>query len=285
MTRYGTRALPWQYPWPSPCVVHLCYNLQPQLYTQDKRRTGRPIASTKNGVSRAQSGLRHYLTCTSSISLLPRHPSTHMQTTLHSYNSIEIGRRSSWLAQHCRTTLPRFPLGWNWTDNSPSNSTLTHYVAKWRQEITFYVVLLVYSGELTHVLRVRTGALALVYSAAEYAAPAWCRNTHVKKKLDVTLNDTLRIVNGCRRPTPVKYIPVLLGIAPPALRREHHTSTLIKKALLNTTHLLHARIATAQNLNRQRLRSRRPFSRQAASLTNSNFNLMEQWKHDWQETT
>ena len=38
---------------------------------------------------------------------------------------------------------------------------------------------------------------------------------------------------------------------------------LIKKALLNTSHLLHVRIATAQNLSRQRLRSRRPFNRQA----------------------
>ena len=47
MTRYGTRALPWSYPWPSPCAVHLYYHLQPQLYTQDKRRTGRPIASTQ----------------------------------------------------------------------------------------------------------------------------------------------------------------------------------------------------------------------------------------------
>ena len=132
------------------------------------------------GSPRAQSWLRHYLTSTSAISFLPRHPSTHMQATLHSCTSIEIGRRSSWMAQHCRTTLPRFPLGWNWTDNSPSNSTLRHYVAKWRQGITFYVVLLVRSGELTHVLRLRTGALALVYSAAEYAAPAWCRSTHVK---------------------------------------------------------------------------------------------------------
>ena len=119
-------------------------------------------------------------TSTSAISFLPRHPSTHMQATLHSCTSIEIERRSSWMAQHCRTTLPRFPLGWNWTDNSLSNSTLRHYVAKWRQGITFYVVLLVRSGELTHVLRLRTGALALVYSAAEYAAPAWCRSTHVK---------------------------------------------------------------------------------------------------------
>lgn len=91
----------------------------------------------------------------------------------------------------------------------------------------------------------------------------------------------MRIVNGCLRPTPVKYLPVLLGIAPPALRREHHTAMLVKKALLDTSHLLNARITTAQNLGRQRLRSRQPFSRHAKS----NFNLMEQWKHDWQETT
>ena len=83
----------------------------------------------------------------------------------------------------------------------------------------------------------------------------------------------------------MKYLPVLSGIAPPALRREHHTATLVKKALLDTSHLLHARITTAQNLGRQRLRSRRPFSRHAKSLATSNFNLMEQWKHDWQETT
>ena len=76
-----------------------------------------------------------------------------------------------------------------------------------------------------------------------------------KEQLDVTLNDTMRIVNGYLRPTLLTYLPVLSGIAPPALRREHHTSMLIKKALLNTSHhLLHARIATAQNLSRQRLR-------------------------------
>ena len=41
-------------------------------------------------------------------------------------------------------------------------------------------------GAYTSTLR--TGALALVYSAAEYASPVWCRSTHTKK-LDVALND------------------------------------------------------------------------------------------------
>ena len=59
----------------------------------------------------------------------------------------------------------------------------------------------------------RTGALALVYSAAEYAAPLWCRSSHTKK-LDTTLNDTLRIITGCLKPTPSEFLPVLSGIAP-----------------------------------------------------------------------
>ena len=105
------------------------------------------------------------------------------------------------------------------------------------------------------------------------------------KKLDATLNDTMRLINGCLRPTPVNFLPVLSGIAPPALRREHHTAMLVQKALTDTSHLLHARTTSARNLGRQRLRSRRPFSRHAKSLATSNFNLMEQWQHDWQEST
>ena len=120
----------------------------------------------------------------------------------------------------------------------------------------------------------------LLYSAAEYAVPAWCRISHVKN-LDVTLNDTMRIVNVCLRPTPVKYIPVLSGIAPPTLRRENYMATLVKKALPDTSHLLHVCVIRAQNLGRQRLNSRRPFSRHAKSLAPSNFILMEEWQHDW----
>ena len=36
----------------------------------------------------------------------------------------------------------------------------------------------------------RTGALALIYSAAEYASPVWCRSTHTKK-LGVALHDSM----------------------------------------------------------------------------------------------
>ena len=83
----------------------------------------------------------------------------------------------------------------------------------------------------------------------------------------------------------MKYLPVLSGIAPPSLRREHHTAMLVKKAIPDTFHLLHVRVSRAQNLGRQRLRSRRPFSRHAGSLAASDFHLMEKWQNDWQGTT
>ena len=84
----------------------------------------------------------------------------------------------------------------------------------------------------------RTGALALVYSAAEYAAPAWCRSVHTRK-LDTTLNETLRIITGCLRPTPSEFLPVLAGVAPAALRREHLTHSLVNKASMDPNHTLH----------------------------------------------
>ena len=64
-----------------------------------------------------------------------------------------------------------------------------------------------------------TGAPVLVYSAAEYASPAWCRSTHTRK-LDVALNDTMRIITGFMRPTETMFLSVLAGITPPDIRRE-----------------------------------------------------------------
>ena len=84
----------------------------------------------------------------------------------------------------------------------------------------------------------RTSALALVYSAAEYASPAWCRSSHAKK-LDTALNDTMRLITGCLRPTPTAFLPVLSGIAPAPLRRELHTHRLVTKASSNPNNLLH----------------------------------------------
>ena len=46
----------------------------------------------------------------------------------------------------------------------------------------------------------RSSALALCYSAAEYACPVWERSTRAKK-LNATRNETCRMVKGCLKPT------------------------------------------------------------------------------------
>ena len=66
---------------------------------------------------------------------------------------------------------------------------------------------------------IRTTALALSYSAAEYACPVWARSPHASK-LDPELSDAYRSITGCLRPTNVKELYLLAGIAPPDIRRD-----------------------------------------------------------------
>ena len=132
-------------------------------------------------------------------------------------------------------------------------------------------------GAYTSTLR--TGALALVYSAAEYASPVWSRSAHTGK-LDVGLYDSMRIITGCMRPTETTFLPVLAGIVPPDIRRESQVARLTKMAMDNPSHLLHDRVSVAvtyANEHEQRLKSRRPFSRHAAHLVANNYDPPKAW--------
>ena len=121
--------------------------------------------------------------------------------------------------------------------------------------------------------------------AAECAAAARCRSNHIKK-LDVALSDTLRIIScGCVKPTRKELLPVLSGIPPAHLRREHSSFKLALQAQLNTNHPLHTLVHSAQFLGTQRLHSRRPFRRNALALVNSGFNLLESWRAAWESAT
>ena len=71
-------------------------------------------------------------------------------------------------------------------------------------------------GARTNTLR--TSALALCYSVAEYCAPVWAQSAHVHR-LDVQLNHTMRLISGTLRPTEIPWLPVLSNIAPPDIRR------------------------------------------------------------------
>ena len=99
----------------------------------------------------------------------------------------------------------------------------------------------------------RTAALSLVYSTAEYCAPVWCRSAHTQL-IDSVLNDVLRIVTGCLRPTPTDYLPILAVIQPAELRRRGATLSLANRAALNPDHILHEQLVGKQNAHQGRLK-------------------------------
>ena len=67
----------------------------------------------------------------------------------------------------------------------------------------------------------RTTALAMSYSVAEYACPVWLDSAH-SKTIDIALNETCRKVTGCIRSTPINALYNFAGIAPPFIRRKSH---------------------------------------------------------------
>ena len=104
----------------------------------------------------------------------------------------------------------------------------------------------------------RTAALSLVYSTAEYCAPVWCCSAHTHL-IDSVLNDALRIVTGCLRLTPTDYLPVLAGIQPAELCRLGATLSLAYCGSLDLDHILYELLAGSPDGHRERLKSIRPF--------------------------
>lgn len=134
-------------------------------------------------------------------------------------------------------------------------------------------------GATADVLRI--SALALVYSVAEYCAPVWLNSAHTQK-IDVQLNQTMRIITGTIKTTPLRWLPILSNIAPPGLRR---TAALVRE---------HRKIAANERLpihqdipyigqERQRLKSRRPPIRTARE-TDDEFEINRDWTERWTPT-
>ena len=105
--------------------------------------------------------------------------------------------------------------------------------------------------------------MSLVYSAAEYCAPVWCRSAHTRL-IDSVLNDALRIVTGCLRPTPTDHL-VLSGIQSAELRRLRNT-LLGLPWISGPRSILHGLLNGSSDTGQVRLRSRRPFVPGARNL-------------------
>ncbi|KAG4065142.1 hypothetical protein HA402_007539 [Bradysia odoriphaga] len=124
----------------------------------------------------------------------------------------------------------------------------------------------------------RTTALSLVYSVAEYCAPIWLKCAHTDR-IDVQLNEALRIISGTVASTPVEWLSVLANIEPPSIRR---IKAFVKEweKQQNSEHMpIHIDL---NNLPGQRLTSRNP-----SWLTYSEINLPfrpgEEWKAMWDD--
>ena len=77
-------------------------------------------------------------------------------------------------------------------------------------------------GANPHVMR--TTALAMCYSVAEYECPVLLDSTR-SKLIDFALNETCRKTPGCMKSTSINQLYNLSGIAPPLVRRKCHLMT------------------------------------------------------------
>ena len=108
------------------------------------------------------------------------------------------------------------------------------------------------SGWSAGAKTLRTAALSLIYSNAEYCAPARCCSAHTGL-IDSVLNDALHIDTGCLRPTPTDNLPVLSGIQPAELRRQGATLSLANRSVLDPDHILHSQLTEPQAASKNRL--------------------------------
>ena len=80
------------------------------------------------------------------------------------------------------------------------------------------------------------------------------------------MNDALRRVTGCLRPTPTDHLPALLGIQSAELRRMEATLSLAYRGSLDPDHILHGLLNGFSDTRQVRQRSRRPFVPDARNL-------------------
>ena len=139
------------------------------------------------------------------------------------------------------------------------------------QKLSSYVTLLrllVGSGWGAGTKTLCTAALSLVYSTAEYCAPVWCHSAHTHL-IDSVLKDTLHLITGCLRPTPMDRLLILSCIQPAELWRLGVTLTLAYCATLDPDHILYGILSGSSDAHQQRLRSRCPFVPAAWNLLNN----------------
>ena len=123
-------------------------------------------------------------------------------------------------------------------------------------------------------MTLRSSALALSFSVAEYCAPVWIRSSHTNL-VDVQVNSSMRIITGAIKSTPVPWLPVLSNIAPPSIRREEQTQNLLKKVMQKPSIPL---ASDLKNPPRKRLKSCHPIWE---CPLDESFSVDSRWQEQW----
>jgi len=120
----------------------------------------------------------------------------------------------------------------------------------------------------------QSSALALCYTAALYCAPVWSCSAHTSQ-VDVQLNstNTMRLISGTLRSTPLPLLPVLSNIEPPALRRKAATDKLVEKIVKHDSCPIQPDILNPPLLQ---LTSRKPLW-----LDLQPIDIRSRWRHNW----
>ncbi|XP_063363549.1 uncharacterized protein LOC134652308 [Cydia amplana] len=123
----------------------------------------------------------------------------------------------------------------------------------------------------------RTSALSLVFSTAEYSSAVWLNSAHTSL-VDAQLHHTMRLISGCLKPTPIYWLPVLSHILPPHMRRERCLGLEIQKIRASTNLPIHEDL---HDFKKTRLKSRHPpvlrFHDPAPMC-----NLRDSWESEWE---
>ena len=165
--------------------------------------------------------------------------------------------------------------------------TFCHHLVALCKKLSSHVTLLrqlVGSGWGAGAKTLHIATLSLVYSAAEYCAPVWCRSAHTCL-INSVLNDALCMVTECLRPTPMDHLPVLSGIQPAELCRMGATLSLAHRGSLDPDHILYGLLSGSSDTCQVRLRSRCPFVPGAQNLLDNLARLgirASEWiNHKW----
>jgi hypothetical protein len=106
---------------------------------------------------------------------------------------------------------------------------------------------------ITQTLDIKFAATQIVYSTAEYCALVWLNSVHTNK-IDIQLNNTMRIISGTVKSTQLQWLPVLANIAPPKLR---HEATIVREMVNYRRHARSLLYEQMLDIPDQRLLSRR----------------------------